>query len=390
MELIDVCGGEVFITGQVGPDGDFAAATKDVASLVYLCKPQEGCLPDQAWESSSHKERVDLPLGPGLFEVRNALSAVDRINKMAKPILFMCKSANRAGAMASVFQGCRNGWSSEQTLEWAKPLGLKFLTMPPMVEWVSACVDSRFPKGGLIFRQLFEKESSTFTYILGDAETKQAVIIDPVDKTAERDSQMVTEMGLKPTLLLNTHVYADHITGTGTLKGLLPGGAKSGVSEASGGQADVKIHDGDKIRFGSRYLEARATPGHTAGCMTFVLDDKSACFTGDTLLVRGCGRTDFQGGSSETLYASVKGKIFTLPNDCTVYPGHDDQGRHSSTVGEEKAYNPRLTKPVEEFVSIMSNLNLPYPKQIDKAVPANIVCGICDEVEGGDKAQASV
>ncbi|CAN0487929.1 unnamed protein product, partial [Ectocarpus sp. 8 AP-2014] len=124
--------------------------------------------------------------------------------------------------------------------------------MPPMVEWVSACVDSRFPKGALIFRQLYEKESSTFTYILGDAETKEAVIIDPVDKTAERDSQMVTEMGLKPTLLLNTHVHADHITGTGKLKGLLPGGAKSGVSESSGGQADVKIHDGDKIRFGSR------------------------------------------------------------------------------------------------------------------------------------------
>ncbi|CAM9916363.1 unnamed protein product, partial [Hapterophycus canaliculatus] len=145
--------------------------------------------------------------------------------------------------MASVFQGCRSGWSAEQTLDWAKPLGLKFLTTPAMVEWVSACVDSRFPKGGLIFRQLFEKESSTFTYVLGDAETKEAIIIDPVDTMAERDAEMVLQMGLKPTLLLNTHVHADHITGTGKLKAALPS-TKSVLSEASGGQADVKVNDG--------------------------------------------------------------------------------------------------------------------------------------------------
>ncbi|CAM9432934.1 unnamed protein product [Pylaiella littoralis] len=383
MELVNVCGGDIFISGKVEPDGDFAAATQDVASLVYLCKPEEGCLTDKDWESSGHKQRLDFPLGPGLFEVRSALKAVDEMLKMPMPMLVMCKSANRAGAMASVFQGCRSGWSAQETLDWAKPKGLKFLTTPAMVEWVSACVDSRLKNGGLIFRQLFEKESSTFTYILGDADTKEAIIIDPVDITAERDAEMVSQMGLKPTLLLNTHVHADHVTGTGKLKGMLPG-TKSVLSEASGGKADVKICDGDKIHFGSRYVEARATPGHTAGCMTFVLDDKSACFTGDALLVRGCGRTDFQGGSSETLYSSVKSKIFTLPNDCIVYPAHDYKGRHSSTIIEEKTHNPRLNKTMEEFVSIMSDLNLPFPSKIDTAVPMNMVCGISDDV-GDDK-----
>eukprot|EP00903_Cladosiphon_okamuranus_P015911 g14696.t1 len=383
MELIDVCKGDIFIAGKVEPDRDFAEATAEVASLVYLCKPEEGCLTDQDWESSSHKPRVDLPLGPGLFEVRSALKAVEEMNKLPTPMLFMCKSSNRAGAMASVFQGCRSGWSAQQTLDWAKALGLKFLTMPPMVEWVSACVDAHRSKPGLIFRQLFEKESSTFTYILADADTKEAIIIDPVDVTAERDAEMVSQMGLKPTLLLNTHVHADHITGTGKLKKMLPG-TKSVLSEVSGGKADVKFCDGERIHFGSRYVEARATPGHTAGCATFVLDDKSACFTGDALLVRGCGRTDFQGGSSETLYSSVMSKIFTLPNDCVVYPAHDYKGRHSSTVGEEKKYNPRLTKPVEEFVSIMANLNLPRPAKIDKAVPANMVCGTYDDVDGNN------
>ncbi|CAM9599152.1 unnamed protein product [Laminaria digitata] len=286
--LCDAC------VNKVGSDGDFGAATKDIASLVYLCKPEEDCLSDQDWEStSSNKPRLNLPLGPGLFEVRNALKAVDQMKKMPLPMLVMCKSANRAGAMASVFQGCRSEWSAEQTLAWAKPLGFKYLSSQPMVDWVTACVQARAPKGGLMFRQLFEKESSTFTYILGDAETREAIIIDPVAETQIRDADMASEMGLTLKLFLNTHVHADHITGSGGLKKMLPG-TQSVLSEASGGQADVKICDGDKIRFGSRYLEARSTPGHTAGCMTFVLDDKSACFTGDALLIRGCGRTDFQ------------------------------------------------------------------------------------------------
>lgn len=380
MHLTELCEGEIFISAEVGTDGDFEGATKDIASLVYLCKKEEGCLSDKDWESSSAtKQRVDLALGPGLFEVRSALEAVDEMSKLAKPILFMCKSSKRAGAMATVFHGSRSHWNAEQTLAWAQPLDLKFLSSPPMVEWVSACVQSRAPKSALIFRQLFEKESCTFTYILGDAKTKEALIIDPVDVTAERDAEMVAQMGLELKLLVDTHIHADHITGTGKLKTIVPG-TKSVLSEASGGQADVKIAEGDKISFGSRFLEARATPGHTTGCMTFVLDDKSACFTGDALLIRGCGRTDFQGGSSETLFSSVHKKIFTLPNDCKVYPTHDYEGRHNSTVGEEKMFNPRLTKSVEEFSSIMDNLGMSYPKDMDKAVRANMTCGICDDL----------
>ncbi|CAM9154763.1 unnamed protein product [Ascophyllum nodosum] len=357
MTLTDVFEGEIFITGKVEADEDFAAKTQDVASVVYLCKEEEDCLPDEVWESvAAEKQRLDFPLGPGLFDVRKTLKVLDDMAKMASPVLFMCKSGNRAGAMASIFHGCRNGWSAEKTLSWAKPLGLQYLSNPAMVDWVSGCVQARAPKGGLIFRQLFEKESSTFTYILGDAESKEAIIIDPVDVMAERDAEMMIQMGLKPTLLVNTHVHADHITGTGKLKNILPG-TKSVISKVSGGQADVKVSEGDKISFGSRFIEARATPGHTAGCTTFVLDDKSACFTGDALLIRGCGRTDFQGGSSEDLYSSVHKNIFTLPNDCTVYPAHDYKGRHSSTVGEEKRYNPRLTKSLKDLLhSVYSRL----------------------------------
>eukprot|EP00752_Nemacystus_decipiens_P008946 g7988.t1 len=377
MQLMKLCC-DIFIAGEVKPGGGFAAATADVmASLVYLCHPDDGCLTDRDWQSSAHTPRLDLPLVPHSFEIRGALKAVDEISRMPMPMLFMCKSANLAGAMASIFQGCRLGWSSQQTLDWAKSMGLEFLTIPATVEWVLACVESRLRKSDLIFRQLFEKESSTFTYILGDAETKEAIIIDSLDFTAERDAEIVFQMGLTPTLLLSTHVHPDYVPFvTGKLGRMLPG-TKSVLSEMSGGQADVKFRDGDKIRFGTRHVEARVTPGHTAGDATYVLDDRSACFTGDTLQIRGCGRTDYQGGSSKTLYSSIMNKIFTLPNDCKVYPAHDYEGRHNSTVGEEKMFNPRLTKSEEEFVSFMDGLNLPKPPgKINEPIPANMVCGI--------------
>ncbi|CAM9179803.1 unnamed protein product [Discosporangium mesarthrocarpum] len=300
--------------------------------------------------------------------------------KLPLPRLLMCKSGNRAGAMAAILQGCTLGWTGSMALKWGAGKQLKFLSSAPLSQWVAACVDARRPKAGLVLRQLFEKESSTFTYVLGDAETKEALLIDPVDITAERDAEMVEQMGLTLKYAVNTHVHADHITGTGKLKSLSPG-TLSVISDISGAKADLKLSEGDKIEFGSRYIEARSTPGHTAGCMTFVLDDKSACFTGDALLVRGCGRTDFQGGSSDSLYSSVHREIFTLPNDCVVYPAHDYKGRHSSTVGEEKVYNPRLTKSLEEFKDIMANLGLPYPKKMDASVPANMVCGIYEVEE---------
>ncbi|XP_010904876.1 persulfide dioxygenase ETHE1 homolog, mitochondrial [Elaeis guineensis] len=250
---------------------------------------------------------------------------------------------------------------------------------------MTAAMAVRPPK--LLFRQLFEKESSTYTYLLADVAhpDKPALLIDPVDRTVDRDLSVVKDLGLKLIYAMNTHVHADHITGTGLIKDRVPG-VKSIISKASNSKADLLIEAGNKICFGSLFLEVRATPGHTLGCVTYVTGDGPGqphprmAFTGDALLIRGCGRTDFQGGSSGELYQSVHSQIFTLPKDTLVYPAHDYKGFTVSTVGEEMLYNPRLTKDEETFKSIMENLNLPYPKMIDVAVPANMVCGLQDRV----------
>uniref|UniRef100_A0A4W5L987 Persulfide dioxygenase ETHE1, mitochondrial n=1 Tax=Hucho hucho TaxID=62062 RepID=A0A4W5L987_9TELE len=228
---------------------------------------------------------------------------------------------------------------------------------------------------GPFFRQLFESVSSTYTYLLADTESREAVLIDPVLETVDRDLKLVEELGFNLKVAVNTHCHADHITGTGQLKNRLFG-MKSAISKHSGASADIMLSEGDKISFGKHYLTVRETPGHTDGCVTLVTGDQSMAFTGDTLLIRGCGRTDFQQGCSRRLYASVHQKIFTLPPQCLVFPAHDYKGQTASTVGEERRFNPRLTKSVEEFVDIMTNLNLPKPAKIDIAVPANLVCGL--------------
>ncbi|KAA8526712.1 hypothetical protein F0562_009059 [Nyssa sinensis] len=238
---------------------------------------------------------------------------------------------------------------------------------------------SQSPK--LLFRQLFEKESSTYTYLLADAShpEKPALLVDPVDKMVDRDLSLVKDLGLKLIYAINTHVHADHVTGTGLIKSKVPD-VKSIISKASNAKADIFVEPGDKIYFGNLFLEVRATPGHTLGCVTYVTGDGPSqplprmAFTGDAILIRGCGRTDFQGGSSLQLYKSVHSQIFTLPKDTLLYPAHDYKGFTVSTVGEEILYNPRLTKDEETFKSIMENLNLAYPKMIDIAVPANMVC----------------
>uniref|UniRef100_A0A3Q4H4D0 Persulfide dioxygenase ETHE1, mitochondrial n=1 Tax=Neolamprologus brichardi TaxID=32507 RepID=A0A3Q4H4D0_NEOBR len=222
---------------------------------------------------------------------------------------------------------------------------------------------------------LFESESSTYTYLLADADTKEAVIIDPVLETIDRDLKFVSELGLKLKVAVNTHCHADHITSTGPMKKRVPG-LKSAISKCSGASADIHLTEGDKIPFGRHCLIVRETPGHTDGCITLVTGDQTMAFTGDALLIRGCGRTDFQQGCAKRLYKSVHEKIFTLPDECLLYPAHDYLGQTVSTVGEERKYNPRLTKSMEEFVEIMNNLNLPKPKKIDISVPANLVCGV--------------
>ncbi|MCP4329265.1 MAG: MBL fold metallo-hydrolase [Alphaproteobacteria bacterium] len=228
----------------------------------------------------------------------------------------------------------------------------------------------------LIFRQLFDPQSSTYTYLLADAGSGEAVLIDPVFEQARRDGALINELGLNLLYTLETHVHADHVTGGWMLGQRL--GSKIALSEASEADgADRYLHDGDRVEFGKRYLTVRATPGHTYGCVTYVLDDEQRAFTGDCLLIRGCGRTDFQQGSAQNLYRSVHQQIFTLPDSCLLYPGHDYRGITVTSVGEEKHYNPRLggDLSVSDFAGYMDNLGLPHPKKIDIAVPANMRCG---------------
>lgn len=227
-----------------------------------------------------------------------------------------------------------------------------------------------------IFRQLFDPASSTYTYLLGDRGSGEAVLIDPVFEQVRRDCALLDELELKLIATLDTHVHADHVTGAWLLHRLT--GSRILISRASGAEGAGRYleHD-DIVEFGSRFLTARATPGHTSGCMTYVLDDETQAFTGDCLLIRGSGRTDFQQGDPRQMYQSVHTQIFTLPQDCLLYPGHDYRGLTVTSVSEERRFNPRLGGQIGEhdFVGYMENLNLPHPRQIDIAVPANLRCG---------------
>jgi glyoxylase-like metal-dependent hydrolase (beta-lactamase superfamily II)/rhodanese-related sulfurtransferase len=228
----------------------------------------------------------------------------------------------------------------------------------------------------LIFRQLQDTTSSTFTYLLADRISREAVLIDPVFEQAQRDVALIDELDLKLKYTLDTHLHADHITAAWLTKESLD--SRIAIAAAAGTTgADVEIEPGDRITFGNRSLEARATPGHTSGCMSFVLDDQSMVFTGDALLIRGAGRTDFQQGNAKTLYESVVNELFTLPDSCVVYPAHDYRGHMASSIYEEKRFNPRLggDRNSKDFEGFMKNLGLEHPKRIDEAVPANRLCG---------------
>ncbi|MGK0298456.1 MAG: sulfur dioxygenase [Gammaproteobacteria bacterium] len=228
----------------------------------------------------------------------------------------------------------------------------------------------------LIFRQLFDPPSSTYTYLLADSSSSEAVLIDPVFEQARRDVALLTELELQLIYSLETHCHADHITSAWLLK--QRAGAKTGVSMNAGVEnADLYLKHGDHIQFGGRYLSVRETPGHTNGCLTYVLDNESMAFTGDSLLIRGCGRTDFQQGEARNMYQSIHSQIFTLPEETLLYPGHDYRGLTVTSVREEKKYNPRLGGKLNEndFDGYMRNLNLQHPHQIDIAVPANLKSG---------------
>jgi sulfur dioxygenase len=228
----------------------------------------------------------------------------------------------------------------------------------------------------MIFRQLYEPLSSTYTYLLGCEQSGQALLIDPVISSFRRDLAELDRLGLKLAYTVDTHIHADHITAALEFK-RTTGSRIAAPAHDRLPCVDFGIEEGTPLVLGTIVLEPLHTPGHTDGHFAYVCGNR--VFTGDVLLIDGCGRTDFQGGDAEALYRSVNDKLFTLPDDYLVYPGHDYNLRRVSSIGQEKARNPRLgaQRSLAEFVEIMGKLNLPYPKFIDYALPGNRQCGVC-------------
>ncbi|MBE9224365.1 MBL fold metallo-hydrolase [Phormidium sp. LEGE 05292] len=226
----------------------------------------------------------------------------------------------------------------------------------------------------MLFRQLYDNETSTYTYLIADEKTKEAVLVDPVIEQVERDLKLIQELGLTLRHCLETHIHADHITGTGKLReltnceGIVPENAQAAC-------ANRFIKDGEVLKVGDIEIKAIATLGHTDSHNSYLVN-QNILLTGDSLFIRGCGRTDFQSGDPGLMYDHVTQKLFTLPDETLVYPGHDYRGHSISTIGEEKKYNPRFVgKDRASFIEQMNNLNLPDPKKIAEAVPANQKCG---------------
>lgn len=231
----------------------------------------------------------------------------------------------------------------------------------------------------MLVRQLFDQATWTYTYLLADEDSKEAILIDAVVEQVERDLRLIQELDLTLKYAVDTHVHADHVTGSGILRERT--GCKIGVAAVEGvACAGLALKEADVLALGVCKLKVLETPGHTKGCLSFITD--GMVFTGDALFIRGCGRTDFQAGDADTLYTSITEKFYTLPDDTIVYPGHDYKGMMFSTVGEEKMHNPRVSQGREAFVDLMNNLNLPMPKRIHEAVPANMQCGLKKTVEG--------
>eukprot|EP00931_Biecheleriopsis_adriatica_P004107 TRINITY_DN105825_c0_g1_i1.p1 TRINITY_DN105825_c0_g1~~TRINITY_DN105825_c0_g1_i1.p1 ORF type:complete len:440 (+),score=91.08 TRINITY_DN105825_c0_g1_i1:58-1377(+) len=315
------------------------------------------------------------------------------IKRLPRPLMIQCCTGAWAGAVMLLQMALERGCSAQSVQQLAEDMDLKFFTRcttcGPIREWLLKRLprgqelnesSSKQEKEGALVQQMFDPTSCTFTYIIGCRKTGETVLLDPVLEQMDRDLRIVDNLGFRLKYVLNTHVHADHVTSGACIRDARPR-VRTIISEDSTAEADLKVKHGDRISVGEVELEVRATPGHTAGCLTYVLrpaGSPAIAFTGDTLLIRGCGRTDFQEGSSERLYESVHSQIFSLPEGTLVYPAHDYKGRNVSTVGEEKRYNLRLTKSKQEFIKLMSELNLPYPKKMDIAVPANLICGVQD------------
>lgn len=232
----------------------------------------------------------------------------------------------------------------------------------------------------MLFRQFFDSKSSTYTYLLASAAGREALLIDPVKEQAAQYLLAIEQLGLRLVKAIDTHTHADHVTALGDLRN------RTGCMTVMGQYTraacvSVKVTDGEILETDGIRLQALYTPGHTDESFSFVLapDRPRAVFTGDVLLIRGTGRTDFQNGDAGKSYDSITGKLFRLPDETLVYPAHDYKGWTASSIGEERRYNPRIAdKTRDEYIEIMANLNLPDPKMMDVAIPANLACGLDD------------
>jgi glyoxylase-like metal-dependent hydrolase (beta-lactamase superfamily II)/rhodanese-related sulfurtransferase len=237
-------------------------------------------------------------------------------------------------------------------------------------------LDAAAGGSSLLFRQFFDAETGTFTYLLVDVPSRQGVLIDSVFEQHARDLSLIHELGVELVASIDTHAHADHVTGSWLMHEAT--GCAIGLAAAVGAaNVTLPLQHGDRVAFGDRALEVRSTPGHTDGCISFVLDDQRMAFTGDALLVRGCGRCDFQQGNAHTLWRSITEQLLSLPESCLLYPGHDYTGRGVTSVAEEKAFNARLGGAARErdFVGAMDNLKLPHPHKIAEALPGNLRSG---------------
>lgn len=241
--------------------------------------------------------------------------------------------------------------------------------------WRSIVMTIHTSHPSLIVKQLVDRETCTYTYLLIDPITQEAALIDAVKEQFGRDIQIIEELGVELLYTIETHVHADHVTSSGMIR------QNTGAKIVFGDAADIKtidiaVKDGQQLPLGNYTIQAISTPGHTSGCMSFYVD--GVVFTGDALFIRGCGRTDFQQGDSAKLYDSITEKLFSLPDETKVYPAHDYNGRLESTIGEEKHWNPRAGQgnSKEQFIHIMNNLNLAIPNKINEAIPENTNCGI--------------
>eukprot|EP00747_Dinoflagellata_sp_TGD_P133180 gnl/TRDRNA2_/TRDRNA2_175162_c0_seq1.p1 gnl/TRDRNA2_/TRDRNA2_175162_c0~~gnl/TRDRNA2_/TRDRNA2_175162_c0_seq1.p1 ORF type:complete len:427 (-),score=74.83 gnl/TRDRNA2_/TRDRNA2_175162_c0_seq1:233-1513(-) len=379
--------GDVSLCGEI-PKEAVAALAAQHRAWIYLNPPNDPAFfREEIEKGGAQCELCPFPAPAPLPSEEQVAAILEAFDKLPRPLMVQCKSGNRAGAALLLWLGRRRGYSMESLKQIAIDSDLKVwtrcTTCGPVREWLLEKMpvhDGMEVKhvGRTIFHQLFDAATGTFTYILGCADSMEAVLIDPVLEQKSRDLSVLDELGLELKYVVNTHAHADHVTSGGEIRKLKPE-IRTVISKASGAKADIHVEHDDKVKFGGLELAALATPGHTAGCITWVLKGSpTMAFTGDTLLIRGCGRTDFQEGDAGVLYDNVHMHIFSLPGDTLVYPGHDYKGRNVSTVDEERRYNSRLTKSKDEFVKLMSELQLPYPKRIDWALPMNMACGVQD------------